>query len=274
MRFGSGSKSVGEVVMACVRRTMVLSGLAFIVASLSMEAAESPSAQLAALPAGAVEARPEQFAGLWVYNADESVNAATGRPELGTRAGAARPGASRPATPATPGPSAPGTPLAPSGGSTAPGPAVLAAPGGAGSPAGMIGGYGAFTERPNQLGPTVAMVQENRSLTRDLLEVPQTFTIKVSPQDVTFTDDLERARSYSTTGEKQKYQLGAARFNAVAEWTGAQLQKRIDAADGFRMTEVYYLSADGQRLFVILRVGSSRKGAPVMGINRVYDRAD
>lgn len=118
------------------------------------------------------------------------------------------------------------------------------------------------------------MIQENRSLTRDLLEVPQALTIKVDPAAVTFIDDLDRARSYSTTGAKQKYQLGAARFNAVAEWSGANLQKKIDAADGFRMTEVYYLSADGQRLFVILRVGSSRKGAPVMGINRVYDRAD
>ena len=57
-------------------------------------------------------------------------------------------------------------------------------------------------------------------------------------------------------------------------WSGSQFEKKIDAADGFRMTEIYFLSEDARRLFVILRVGSTRKGAPVMGVNRVYDRVD
>jgi hypothetical protein len=118
------------------------------------------------------------------------------------------------------------------------------------------------------------MIQENRSLTRDLMEVPQELTIKVSSEAVTFTDDLERERSYSTSGERQRVQIGAARFNAATTWTGSQLEKRIDAADGFRMTEIYFLSADARRLFVIVRVGSNRKGAPVMGVNRVYDRVN
>jgi hypothetical protein len=125
-----------------------------------------------------------------------------------------------------------------------------------------------------QLGPTVAMLQENRSLSRDLLEVPESLTISLSPGEVSFVDDLFRQRVFPTTGEKSRYQLGAARFNAALEWTGAQLVKRIDAADGFRMTETYFLSEDGNRLFVILRVGSNRKNAPIMGVNRVYDRVD
>jgi hypothetical protein len=87
-------------------------------------------------------------------------------------------------------------------------------------------------------------------------------------------DDLLRARVYPTSGEKLRYQLGAARFNAALEWTGPQLVKRIDAADGFRMTETYFLSEDGNRLFVILRIGSNRKNAPIMGVNRVYDRVE
>jgi hypothetical protein len=118
------------------------------------------------------------------------------------------------------------------------------------------------------------MIQENRSLTRDLLEVPESLAISLSPAQISFMDDLRRERVYPTTGEKARYQLGAARFNAAMEWNGSQLVKRIDAADGFRMTETYFLSEDAKRLFVIVRVGSNRKNAPVMGVNRVYDRVD
>jgi hypothetical protein len=38
------------------------------------------------------------------------------------------------------------------------------------------------------------------------------------------------------------------------------------------MSEVYFLSKDAQRLFVILRVAGTRKGAPPIGADRVYDR--
>ena len=271
MRIGNDPQH-REVGMAWVRRTMVLSGLACIAAAMPLHAVAQQPAQMFAPPAGASELRVDQFVGVWIYNPDESINAATGRPETAPRNGTLR-GAPR-AVPATASPASPAAPATPRGPDEPSGPAG-ATPTGAASGMGMAGMMSpSFIERPGQIGPTVAMIQENRSLTRDLLEVPQALTIKVDPAAVTFIDDLSRARSYSTTGEKQKYQLGAARFNALAEWTGPNLQKKIDAADGFRMTEVYYLSNDGQRLFVIVRVGSSRKGAPVMGINRVYDRAD
>jgi hypothetical protein len=196
---------------------------------------------------------PDQFAGLWVYNEDESVNAATGRPERSPRSATAR-------TPGARGGSA--APGATSTGATRVG---VDTPGGRMGPAYSPG---------LQIGPTVAMIQENRSLTRDLLEVPESLTITFGLGSVTFVDDLERERVFAMTGEKERYQLGAARFNAAMEWSGGQLVKRIDAADGFRMTEIYFLSEDAKRLFVIVRIGSTRKGAPVMGVNRVYDRAD
>jgi hypothetical protein len=104
--------------------------------------------------------------------------------------------------------------------------------------------------------------------------VPESLKIAVAPDRVTFIDDLERQRAYETTGVRSRYQLGAARFHAAVEWQAGQLIKKIDAADGFRMTETYFLSEDGRRLFVIVRVGSNRKDAPVMGVNRVYDRVD
>jgi hypothetical protein len=196
---------------------------------------------------------PATFAGVWAYNEEESVNAATGRQERSPRSATARNPAARNG--------GAGAGTAARAGAVAPPPA---APGGI--PSNPFGSSG-------QIGPTVAMIQENRSLTRDLLEVPESLTIRVAPSAVTFIDDLSRERIYAP-GVRSRYQLGAARFNAVMEWSGPQLVKRIDAADGFRMTETYFLSEDAQRLFVIVRIGSNRKGAPIMGVNRVYDRID
>jgi hypothetical protein len=246
--------------MAWHIRTMALSGLVTVLASPSVPAAgqDHASAASSESPASVSNSTSspdtERFEGLWVYNEEESVNAATGRQErsprsatqrvpLGGRAGSSVT-ASRPAT----------APSAAAAGRAGIGPAV----------SGLSG----------QIGPTVAMIQENRSLARDLLEVPETLSISLAPEAVTFIDDLERMRVYATTGERSRYQLGAARFNAALEWSGPQLVKRIDGADGFRMTETYFLSEDGRRLFVIVRVGSDRKNAPVMGVNRVYDRID
>jgi hypothetical protein len=190
---------------------------------------------------------PEHFAGVWAYNAIESVNAATGRPEQAPRSATQR------------------TPTAARGGG-----AVISSTAQTQS---VPGAYG-FGNSPRDIGPTVAMIQENRSLRRDLMEVPEALTIRVSQAGVTFVDDLDRERTYQTNGQRQRVQLGAARFNAATVWSNSQLEKRIDAPDGFRMTEVYFLSSDAQRMFVIVRVGSDRKGAPIMGVNRVYDRVD
>ena len=243
--------------MAWRPRTMVLPGLAGVLTVLCVPAASgqtSSSLESRAPSAAAIAPTPDRFIGLWAYNEDESLNAATGRQERSPRSAAQRIPGGRGSGAGTPGRPTPPVPSAESGRSTA-GPRI--APGLSG-----------------QLGPTVAMIQENRSLTRDLLEVPESLTISLSPGQITFVDDLFRERVFPTTGEKARYQLGAARFNAALEWSGPQLVKRIDAADGFRMTETYFLSEDGNRLFVILRIGSSRKNAPIMGVNRVYDRVD
>ncbi len=76
---------------------------------------------------------------------------------------------------------------------------------------------------------------------------------------MTFVDDLERTLSYPTDGTKQRYHLAASSFDAEVQWDGSQLRKRIQGAFGFRMTETYFLSSDGQRLFVVIRVGEQKK---------------
>lgn len=241
--------------MAWQPRTMVLPGLAVVLTVLCVPDASGQTSPFIESPGFSASSAPvDRFVGLWVYNEGESLNAATGRQERSPRSAAQRTPAGRGAGAGASGRPTPPLPAAESSRSAI-GPRI--APG--------LNG---------QLGPTVAMIQENRSLTRDLLEVPESLSISLSPGQISFVDDLFRERVYPTTGEKSRYQLGAARFNAALQWSGTQLVKRIEASDGFRMMETYFLSEDGKRLFVILRIGSDRKNAPIMGVNRVYDRVD
>ena len=120
--------------------------------------------------------------------------------------------------------------------------------------------------------PPEQLLRENRDLARDLLEIPEALRIRVGPGQVTFTDDLDRERTYPIDGSRNKYRLAASRFNAKLVWEGGQLRKEIDGGLGFKMTETYFLSPDGRRLFVIVRIDRSRPDGPVVGADRVYDR--
>jgi hypothetical protein len=213
----------------------------------------------------------EKFSGTWDYNAQESVNAATGRPEQAARSATqrgARGTGGRGANPTAP----PGASGSNGGGGISsrdlptrePSSSPLA---GGGSP-----GFGSGGSGGGRAGFSPMAAIETRSLTRDLLEVPEAYTISVAADRVTFIDDLERGLTYPTDGRKAKYQLGAAQFDAKVRWTGAELKKDIQGSFGFRMSETYFLSTDGQRLFVIVRLGEQKPGAPIVGFNRVYDR--
>ena len=207
-----------------------------------------------------VAAKPEAYEGVWDYNPRESVNAANGRPEQGPQSATQRrnnPINSGSATPSRP-------PQAPM-----PGPGGYGGygPGGGGGMGG--GGYGMPSGRGGAPAINTFVL---RDLARDLLEVPEALTIRVTAETVTFVDDLDREHTYFTNGKKQKFQIGAAVFDAKTTWQDGQLKKQITAAEGFKMAETYFLSEDGQRLFVIIRIGEPRKDAPVQGVNRVYDR--
>jgi hypothetical protein len=208
-------------------------------ASVSVCAAQSVAA---VEPSGSIEAAahaPKDFAGIWTYNAGESIDVSTGKPEQGPRG--VPPRSTRTAAPRP----------VPSGGSTG----------------------GPDQGRQSEFGPSPLALRASRDLMRDLLEVPQSLDLKVAPDAVTVTDDIDRSRTYPTDGSRQHYRLGGSEFNARVQWRDSQLRKDIDAAFGFKMTEVYFLSADGQRLFVILRVAGAPRSAPI-GANRVYDRAE
>jgi len=183
----------------------------------------------------AVTPGPQQFAGLWAYSAEHSINASTGRPERGARGGAApRPTIAR------------ATPDAQTGGDT--------------------------RGETSPFAPSAQLMRESRDMMRDLLEIAETLEFSVSDATVTMTDDLDRVRTFSTDGSRQRTRLGASEFSARVRWDGNRLRRDIEGTFGFRMTETYFLSPDATRLFVILRVGNTARGRRPVGADRVYDR--
>lgn len=194
---------------------------------------------------------PPEFAGLWDYNHVESINILTGRSEQAPRS-------------ATQGGRAAGR-LAGGG---------VGAGDGRAAGTGFGGGRGGGGGNVSGVGPTPEMLREQRDMSRDLLEVPESYTISVAGDVVVFVDDLERERSYALDGRKQRYRLGASEFTARVSWNGTQLRKDIEGALGFKMSETYFLSPDATRLFVIVRTGQPGRNRQPVGFNRVYDRVE
>jgi hypothetical protein len=220
--------------------------------------APMPSSQPGASAAVASAHPREDLAGTWKYNDDLSVNAATGRPETARAAnerrgvGAGSGGVRRPGVG--------------SGGSGAGGP-------GASSFGGGPGGGG--PDRGLPPGAAASLYAAQRDTQRDLLEIAPELRITITPRDVTVLDDLNRSLTFPTDARKQKYQLGAATFEARSYWDGSQLKKDIEGPDGLKMNETFFLSEGGDRLFLIIRVGERARAKELtpVGVNRVYDRA-
>ena len=204
----------------------------------------------------APSALPDGFSGLWDYNSELSVDAATGRPEQAPRTAAGR-----------------------SLGAAAVAPPAPGRTGGAGTGrggGGQGGGSGDGQQRNDfdeaRRAMAAIIAAERRTLVRDLLEVPEKLTITSAGPEMTFVDDLKRSRTYTADGKSRKYQLAAARFEARSGWDGKYFRKDIEGPNDFKMSETYFLSEDGQRLFVIIRIGDPRRPETVAGVNRVYDR--
>jgi hypothetical protein len=206
----------------------------------------------------------ELFNGVWDYHPEQSVDAATGRPEQGPTGPAAARDRARP----EPGD---GRQRPPSGRDRGGG-----GFGGDGFGGGGFGGGGFGNSGYQPPSRREVLANLNRSLHRDLLEVPETLAITVEPEAVTFVDDLERTYTFPTDRQQHRYIVSAARFDARTYWDGARLHKQIQGPRGFRLSETYFLSSDGQRMFVVIRLGEQpqAEGEPIDGVNRVYDRID
>jgi hypothetical protein len=177
------------------------------------------------------------FSGLWRYNEEFSRDVATGRPERG-------PGG------------VPTRRLAPVERPAPIEPAAAASELVAASP----------------FAPSPRAIREHRDMVRDLMEIAETLEFVVTAESVTITDDLGRSRTYPTDNREYRYRLGASAFDARVSWDDSRLQRRIEGTFGFRMNETYFLSEDGDRLFIIMRVNELARGRPPVGADRVYDR--
>jgi hypothetical protein len=263
--------------MRWVPRVLTVAGAIAVLAGNAVRPAAQQAVQpppgpavTASSPVVKVPPTPEQFTGTWDYIPSESVNAANGRPEQAPQSATQRrnpvgatggTGSGRP-----PGQGGGGGGGGVSGGSvTYPG----TGPGAGGGGGGFGGGGGGYGPVPR--APTVNTFVL-RDLARDLLEIPELLTITASSESVTISDDLNRELTFPANGKKQKYQLAAAVFHAESSWVAGQFEKRITAAENFKMTETYRLNDDGSRLYVIIRLGEQRKDRPIVGVNRSYAR--
>lgn len=179
---------------------------------------------------------PSELSGTWKYNSGESVDAVSGRPET---ARAARRGGAGLSSPPEFAPSAP------------------------------------------PLGATSASVVQDaaaklylarRDTRRDILEIAPTLQLQTSGQTVAITDDLDRVLTFPADGSTHSYQLGAALFEARSYWDHNQLKVEIDGPENLKISETWFLSDDGSRLFLIIRIGDPVKTTRPVGVNRVYDR--
>lgn len=239
--------------MGAVRMTVLLGGsVGFlpVVAAASIVLGQGTSVPPSAPPetpvvSAAGSVRPhEDFGGAWKYNDDESINAATGRPES-ARAINERRGVGR----------GPRTGGSGGGGGVPRGGGMPAGGGGGGVPQDAV--YNLFLQQ--------------RDTQRDLMEIAPRLHLDVTPTSVTITDDLDRVLVFPTDGRKQKYQLGAAIFDARTTWDNGQLKMDIEGPDGLKITETWFLSEDGSKLFLIIRIGEPVKDVKPVGVNRVYD---
>lgn len=179
---------------------------------------------------------PGDFSGLWEYNAEQSVNVATGRTET-ARAAQERVGIGR-------------------------GLAATSLP----SPMDVSSSASAVR------AGLYTIYMTRRDTRRDLMEIAPALQLSASPDSLIVTDDLDRQLAFPLDGSKQNYQLGAALFDARTYWENDQIRMDIAGPDGLRMSETWLLSEDGSKLFLIIRVGEPEKDARPVGVNRVYDR--
>jgi hypothetical protein len=112
-----------------------------------------------------------------------------------------------------------------------------------------------------------------RSAMRDLLEVAESLSFRVSSDSVTITDDLRRALTFATSGTKEKRQLAATAFNVRTRFTGGALTQQM-TVDELMLTEVYLPSDDGREMLVSISVDKPDFQPPLKTIMRVYTRAD
>jgi hypothetical protein len=213
--------------------------------AVGVRAQQAP--QPATPPQASETSTPERFNGVWDYNDAESINAGTGRREQTPESATARQAAN-----ATRGTGARRGAAARGGG-----------------PDGFENVTGIYRGAPTV---TANLIRRAENFIRDLLEIPEALTILVDDDAVVFTDDLARRRTYPTDGKQHDYLISASKYGASAVWDDQQLKRELAGGGGYKIFETYFLSEDGDRMFVIIRVKAPGRAQFIAGFNRVYDR--
>jgi hypothetical protein len=110
-----------------------------------------------------------------------------------------------------------------------------------------------------------------RTAMRDLLEVAERLDFRVGQGKVTITDDLDRALTFATGGDREKHQLAATEFHARTKWNGEALTQDI-SADLLALSVVYLPSDDGRALLMSIKVVRPQFSPPFKEITRIYVR--
>jgi hypothetical protein len=104
----------------------------------------------------------------------------------------------------------------------------------------------------------------------DVMQPADVLTITQGERDVTIARDDGRTLRLYADGRKAKEANGAV--ERTTRWDGPRLVSEIKVGDGPKITESWWLSADGKQLQASIRLQAPRGDREVV-INRVYDSA-
>lgn len=116
-----------------------------------------------------------------------------------------------------------------------------------------------------------------RAIYRELTVPPRELSITASLASVSFVDEDGVERKVSTTGKKEKLDLGTAVVDAKSRWDAAALMIEMEATSSLKLICTFDLAPTGRQLLVTLKTGEGETARPgqLRGyLQRVYDRID
>lgn len=127
-------------------------------------------------------------------------------------------------------------------------------------------GYGGGGADPEQM-------LQLKALTREVAEAPDRLTIVVSDAIVEFTDDQGVVRKFTTSGKKEKIDLGTSKVDVQSKWDAGVLTIEMSAGSA-KLTETYQVTIEGHVLIetMKLQTGSGSTSAPVP--KRIFDKSE
>lgn len=141
--------------------------------------------------------------------------------------------------------------------------------GGFGGGGGGRGGFGGGGEPGGRTRPSSEDIEAQRSLMREVAELPGRLTITQDGDKVTFVESDGVARSYVANGKTEKHQLTHGTIETKSSWDGPRLKMEIAVGRG-KLTRTFALRDHPRRLEVTTSFDGAPKDARRIA---VYDEA-